>query len=63
MRPHPRLREEEQVWEVEREKKGRLCCNPYYMTAKARGLFKKLFVVLFLKESCGDGMKAVSPIM
>lgn len=21
MRPHPRLREEEQVWEVEREKK------------------------------------------
>lgn len=33
------------------------------MTARARELFKKLFVALFLKESWGDGMKAVSPIM
>lgn len=36
-----------------REKRGRSCSNPYYMTARARELFKKRFVVLFLKESWG----------
>lgn len=48
MRPYHRLREQE--WEVERER-GRALCNPYYMMLRARELFKKLFVGLFLEVS------------
>lgn len=62
MRLYPRLREREQEWEVERER-GRALCNPYYVMLRARELFKKLFVVLFLEVSFGDGMRAASPIM
>lgn len=62
MRLYPRLREREQEWEVERER-GKALCNPYYVMLRARELFKKLFVVLFLEVSFGDGMRAASPIM
>lgn len=62
MRPYPRLREQEQEWEVERER-GRALCNPYYMLLRARELFKKLFVVLFLEVSFGDGMRAGGSIL
>ncbi len=62
MRPYPRLREQEQEWEVVREK-GRALCNPYYRMARARELFKKLFVVLFLEVSFGDEMRAAIPIL
>lgn len=60
MRPYPRLREQE--WEVERER-DRALCNPYYVMPRARELFKKLFVVVFLDVSFGDGMKAAGPIL
>lgn len=46
----------------ERER-GRALCNPYYMTPRTRELFKKLFVVLFLEVSFGDGMRATGPIL
>lgn len=41
----------------------RALCNPYYMTQRARELFKKLFVALFLVVSFGDGMRAADPIL
>lgn len=58
MRPYPRLRERE----VERERDTALC-NPYYMPHRAGELFKKLFVVFFLKVSSGDGMRAAALIL
>lgn len=62
MRLYPRLREQEQEWEVERER-GRALCNPHYMMQRARELFKKPFVVLLLEVSFGNGMRAACPIL
>lgn len=42
---------------------GRELCNPYYTSHKAGELFKKLFVVLFLDVSFGDGMRTATSIL
>lgn len=38
-------------------------CNPYYMRLRAGELFKKLFIVFFLKESSGNGMNVTGPFL